>query len=297
MTKPWERAERRIGVDGLVDRLAKAPGSALNTVLLEVMRRRARDRSIGALMAQHAAGDFVNPCPVSPAHLDRIAALVREVLPDRFEEVALAPVVPLGTVSAVALADQNKVCTAARSTEVLSDPTNALALIAAERRRADPDQPVRLCARHRALRTQRFDWPGATQHFELWGFVTGGRDPGGRAFEKRALTEHIGVNLAILDALRARGMPLGESRLVLFVDPIHASWVDAIDLPEHERRDLEPGYYRMVRIQVDAERDGEWLNLADGGFVDWLAQLTQSRRERLFISGIGSERLAGLWFS
>ena len=299
MAAPWEKAERAVGIEDLVQRLTDAPGASLNSVLLEVMRRRSQNRGAKAVMGQHRTSPFVAPCDVDPADLDKVAGLVRGALPDSFDEVALAPVVPLGTVSAVARADQNKICAAARSMELVADPTNALALVAAERRKADASSVVRLGARHRALRMQRFDFPGATQHFELWGFVTAGRDPGGRTFEAKALTEHIALNLAILAALREAGMNLGPTRLRVLVDPAHASWLDPLcaTLPRHTREELEPGYYQLARIQVDAEYDGAWLNLADGGFVDWMATLTTSKRERLFISGIGTERLARLWAS
>jgi hypothetical protein len=38
----------------------------------------------------------------------------------------------------------------------------------------------------------------------------------------------------------------------------------------------------------------EWVDGGDGGDVDWAAQLLSDRRERLFISGLGSERVAAL---
>jgi hypothetical protein len=40
--------------------------------------------------------------------------------------------------------------------------------------------------------------------------------------------------------------------------------------------------------------NGDRLEVADGGLVDWTQQLVQSRKERMMISGLGVERLATL---
>ena len=40
---------------------------------------------------------------------------------------------------------------------------------------------------------------------------------------------------------------------------------------------------------------GAWLELVDGGAVDWTQKLLSSAKERCFISGIGSERVCAEW--
>ena len=59
-------------------------------------------------------------------------------------------------------------------------------------------------------------------------------------------------------------------------------------------RDRALEYYReaCVRISIDTPA-GERLELVDGGFTDWTQQLLGNRKERLLITGIGLERLAG----
>jgi hypothetical protein len=51
-------------------------------------------------------------------------------------------------------------------------------------------------------------------------------------------------------------------------------------------------YYRGLQMSIDAELDGEMVNVADGGSVDWAGRLLSNRREQLFTSGVGLERLA-----
>ena len=55
------------------------------------------------------------------------------------------------------------------------------------------------------------------------------------------------------------------------------------------------GYYGEVCFKIHARSegggDGEWLELGDGGSVDWTAKLLSNAKERLVISGISSERI------
>jgi hypothetical protein len=50
------------------------------------------------------------------------------------------------------------------------------------------------------------------------------------------------------------------------------------------------GYYERLCLRISpAATDGVRYPVADGGFTDWTARLLQDRKERCFISGIGSE--------
>lgn len=298
MSKPSDRVARALDLPDLVERLAALPGSAWSSLLLRIEARRAAARSPAQVLAQHRRDAFVQPAAVDPRILSRIDARIFEILPPSFEPIALSPVVPLGTVSAVALASQDKVCSAIRSLEVVSDPTNALALIAAARRRAGRGI-VRLCTSHRTLRLQRFDGPGSWQHFQMFAWITAGRDPGGRRFEASTLQEHLALHRSVLDRLRAEGLPLEVIRLRIATDPAHRGWLDPVLdalAPDAVRSDLPPdGYYRWLRFGLDVQLDGAWSNLSDGGFVGWGEALCHSRKERLFISALGTERLAMLW--
>jgi hypothetical protein len=61
-----------------------------------------------------------------------------------------------------------------------------------------------------------------------------------------------------------------------------------------DQRTSGRGYYRDLCFHIDAtNRSGQALELVDGGSVDWSQRLLGSAKERLVISGIGSERLCG----
>ena len=80
--------------------------------------------------------------------------------------------------------------------------------------------------------------------------------------------------------------PLLESSVI---GPLRDEFPEAQFRVNHDR--LEGlGYYRSftLRISVPAP-DGKRYPLVDGGFTDWTARLLGNKKERLLISGIGSE--------
>ena len=116
-----------LGVPAFERLAAELSGSELQSVLLEVMRRRAGARAPAGVLAQHQRDGFCRPAAVDQR---TSVALDAELLAaaEGFEAIELSPVAPLGTCSTVALTDQNRVLSATRATEVVSDPTNVLAL-------------------------------------------------------------------------------------------------------------------------------------------------------------------------
>ena len=52
------------------------------------------------------------------------------------------------------------------------------------------------------------------------------------------------------------------------------------------------GYYRDLCFKVNALVDGAQEEIGDGGFTDWTAQLLANGKERLLITGYGTDRLA-----
>ena len=169
-------------LEALAERL---PPTDLQTLLLEVSRRRAAAVTPARLLHAYERNRFTRPSALDAGELARLEALVHGRLGRHaFTAVALSPLCPLGTVSAVAPVNQNKVVTTVRTTEVVADVTNVLALECAARRRdllrPDPRsrRRVRLAAVHRVVRAQDFAAPGMVAHFALLGLCTAGRRRG-----------------------------------------------------------------------------------------------------------------------
>ena len=151
--------------------------------------------------------------------------------------LTLAPVVPLGTHSALGTVSQDKVLTTIRASEVAADPTNALALEASVRRRAlDRATTVKLAGLQRVVRAQQFQSAGAQAHFTLFGLVTAGRDEGSYRFERSALAEHLRFAVAGLAATGLRHLHVALTPLSEAGERIAAAVIDELDQDRAGRR-------------------------------------------------------------
>jgi hypothetical protein len=310
MSKIVERIERESGVPGLASILARRLSPTdLQSLLLEVYRLRSGQRGPSALLSSYASDRFVRPSSVSPRRLLSWEQTAFSTLPPEFQPLALSPVCPLGTSSVVATVDQNWAVATARNTEVVSDSTNVLALECAVRRRAllraDPRsvEPVHLAANHRLLRAQHYANPALSSHFSAFALCSAGRDRGDLRFELSALGLHMRFYLQALGTFLGPDVPLHLS-LTDFGSPARYSLLetrllaplrsqfDTVDCDIDALRTGGRGYYRDLCFHIHATHpSGRRMELVDGGSVDWTRRLLSNAKERLVISGIGSERL------
>src|SRR6185436_12731596 len=92
---------------------------------------------------------------------------------EAFEAIELSPLAPLGACSVVGPTSQNKIVSALRGTEVLSDPTNVLALECALRLRRNAAEIVRLATCQRCVRAQEVPKKsGYSPHFRIFCLAT-----------------------------------------------------------------------------------------------------------------------------
>lgn len=297
----------------LAERLAPTD---LQSLLLEVYRRRAARQVPADLLVSYERNRLVQPSPTRPDAMLEVDRLAFGLAAPLFEPIELAPVCPLGTNSVVASVDQNKTIATIRTGEVVSDSTNVLALECAARRRrylGAPDQlrgRARLCASHRLLRPQRFDGPGSFAHFRLFALCTAGRDEGSYRFELDTLLEHLTVYARLLSAVAAIGYAV-EGVRVDITDLADGARQDAvraevlaplaarfphIQVGFDPRRGAGRGYYTGLCFAIYAvDPSGRAQMLVDGGFTTWTQQLLSNRKERLLISGMGTERLCSVF--
>ncbi len=265
----------------------------LQSLLIDLARVRAERVDAAELTRRWRDDRFVRPAGVDPRRLARVESDLWQALPDAFVGVELSPVAPLGTCAAVGPVDQNRIVTTVRTSEVVSDPTNVLALETARRRRSSAE-PVHLAACHRVLRAQQFP-PGYGAHFSLFALVSSGRDRGSWRTELDFLDLHLQAWRSMVDAvLGADGFSLSFST---YDDRVLADRVREELGPAHPRLHEEAGrrhgrgYYAPLAIKVyrpgpDGERE-----VGDGGFVSWTAQLRADAKERCLVSCVSTERL------
>jgi hypothetical protein len=291
----------------LVERLSPTD---LQSVLLEVTRQRVSRYKPRDLLQRYATDRFVRPAQVNVQALLEFERLAYRLLPDGFEVIELSPLCPSGTNSTIATVDQNKVVTTIRNTEVAADSTNILALECALRRRQDTSNPqktgqhIRLCTSQRVVRAQAYRDPTLLPHFRLISLVTAGHDLGSYRFECEALLEQIDYYLKLMITAQADCLPaiklivsltaLDESCQVILQELVHNPLINkysAVEFGIDQQRQSGRGYYQSAAFQIDAlDQSGKKLNLIDGGFTDWTQKLLSNCKERLLISGLGTER-------
>jgi hypothetical protein len=281
--------------------------SDLQSLLLEVYRSRSQVLTPQHLLQQYEQNRLVQLATVNPKQILEFDRLAYSVLPPSFEPLELSPVCPLGTNSIVTPLDQNQTVTTIRNSEVCSDSTNVLALECARRRRVKEHRTAadtKLCASQRLLRPQAPNHPGTFPHFRIFSLVTAGRDRGSYRFEIAALIEHLEFYLSLLQTAQKSGFRLAAIRIQITVfdeirhEVLITEVLDRLSqkYPEVEFdcvliQKPEQNYYTGVRFGIYArDLTATEYFLADGGFTDWTQQLLSDRKERLLISGLGSER-------
>ena len=272
-------------------------GSELQSLLLEVLRRRARGRRHADVLAQYARDRFCAPSPVDQRTSMAIDAHLLAAAPG-FEAVELSPVAPLGACSTVAPTDQNRVLSALRSTELVSDPTNVLALECALRLRADPRTRCHFATSQRVVRAQPVPkLPGYAQHFRLFVLASGGTETKDHAFTVDTLVHHVRTMLGVLDRLERHGYAFGARRVEVLAVAPRASLGDRVAQALEgagataTRAVLEHPYYSggLRYMLWVTDREGVSAPLIDGGTFDWLAKLASNRRAVYVASGMGAQ--------
>ena len=190
------RITRELGIPNLVELLKGLAPSDLYSLLLTVHKTRVAGVTSKDLTGNNAA---TAPCNLDVRKLRQLEDLAFTQA-DQFEAIELSPVCPLGTTAFLGELDLGNVLGTLRSLEVASDPTSALAVECAIRRRelAARELSNRLCTSMRVLRFPLPKTPGYTAHFKLFSMVSAGRNVGSSSFELLELARHIHIYLRFL---------------------------------------------------------------------------------------------------
>jgi hypothetical protein len=279
-------------------------GTELNSLLLEVFNQRTSRQSPAQLLKHYQSNRFVKPADLPMLELKQAELDLLKIFQKcLFEPIELSPVAVLGTCSVVAPADQKKILSALRGTEVLADATNAIALHISDLKKQkvwslkNPAEKLRFATIQRHVRTQSISGKGFTPHFKIGCMVTSGSDEGNFGFEKEALTEHILVMKEIFrgyykaDQLSFRLVCRGgyansiklAGEIKRFVQQHYPE--TAIEVVETSEKEI--GYYKGIQYKADIKWGDKTFEIGDGGFVDWTQQLLQNKKERLLITGFG----------
>jgi hypothetical protein len=281
---------------GAYDALTRGlPGSRLWSLLLQVLEARAGERTPAELLQQSDRDRFVQPAIVDQRSLIEVDVHLLEAAA-AFESIELSPVAPLGVCAIMGRASQNKVLSALRGTEVISDPTNVMALQCARRLRRDPTAVVRLATSHRCVRAQPIPKRrGLSANFRIFCLASAAVERQNHGFLVDAMAEHISTMLHALNRLEHHGFAFPDRRITVLAREDSAALGDRVRAmlggAVATRAVLEHRYYNKgLRFQISARSDeGIEIPLIDGGAFDWVAKLTSNRRAVYVASALGSQ--------
>src|SRR5262245_33736792 len=114
------------------ERLFASSPSETAPLLLALARSQAARRRARDLLDQFRDDRFATPAALGQPTRPAFGGIALAARPE-FEGLLLSPVAPLGSCSSLAPTSQDRTLSAARGLEVVSDPTNVLALECARR--------------------------------------------------------------------------------------------------------------------------------------------------------------------
>ena len=285
------------GVPDLLEVLAnRLTPTDLQTLLLAVAEKRSARRTPASVLADYERSRFFGASPFPrPAYLKWDAATAKAT-EGRFEALTLSPMAPLASCAAVASVGQAWSVPTMRTGEVVSDPTNILALEAASRRK-NGQANVDLATTHRVVRPQTYSNSKMLAHFSMFALLSTARDTGSSKTEAEAIGLHIETHLSIFRALFGGEIGLSAS-YTLVSSGNNDVRIEALrrvanqfgaEVWEEGDRPAVNAYYKGFCFHIWAELEGRRQQLSDGGTVDWVGQLIADAKERTLISGAGVE--------
>src|SRR5690606_21010564 len=128
--KALQQILSKIGIENLIEILSNEVSSSdVNTLLLEVFRKRTNDTSAIELLKKYSTNRFVQPGDIDLIWLKQLEVAILKIAQNLSSApIPMSPVAVLGSCSVGATADQSKVISALRGTEVVADATNSLAI-------------------------------------------------------------------------------------------------------------------------------------------------------------------------
>ncbi|NQX67589.1 hypothetical protein HQN90_15815 [Paenibacillus alba] len=302
MSTILNRILKQIGDQEIVDKLLSLSKADLNSLLLELFEKQTEGFTPADVLKTYQSNRFPTPSDADPAKFHALETqLLTAAQKMKITTVLLSPSAPLGSCSVFGCVDQYNVVSALRGTETLSDPSNMLAIIIADKLKSRTESniiPLHYAATARVVRAQAFSGKGFFAHFGLYCMVSSGKDSGSYACEKELLEKHLifykklfqeQYNAKLSIVLRKRGgYTDGDGFFDRMTEVIQTMFPDTPLSFDYD--DVDNKYYQGVNFKIYMERDGENFEFGDGGFVDWMYQMLGNKKERCLISGIGLDR-------
>lgn len=151
----------------------------------------------------------------------------------------------------------------------------------------------------RVVRGQAFSGAGTFAHFGLFCIVSSGIDSGSYACEIELLKRHLSYYKELFKAQFSAKLSIALRKRDGYKDSdgFYNKMIEVIQtiFPDTtlslDSSDANNKYYQGINFKLFMERNGEILEIGDGGFVDWTYQMLGSKKERCLISCVALDRL------
>jgi len=298
------RIEQGLGLPSLTDKLTNGLSpSDFNSLLTEVFSVRAENIKLNELLKSYAQNHYAKPATCNAVQYRRLEADMLCAAEDMgVPSIILSPASLFGCCSAFGAVSQNKIISATRNLEILSDATNMLALYIAagikDGTLSHVKNPIHLCTTHRHIRYYAELSSSILPHFGIFTMVSAGKSRSSYEFEIEALLLHLhfyrdywvnkyGSVLSVSFNARA-GYKDADGFFSRVIEVVKNEFLDMeIVIDEQENT---TSYYKGLQATINACVDGKTFEVGDIGFVDWTQKLLNSASERLLISAMALDR-------
>lgn len=299
-----QRIEKNLNLPSLTERLAnELLPSDFNSLLTEAFSLRADNSAPNEMIKLFAQNQYAKPATWNGAQYRSLEAEMLLAAEERgAQSIILSPAALFGCCSVFGAVSQNKVISAARNLEIVSDATNMLALYIAagikDGTLSYVDAPIHLCTTHRHVRYQATFEALQLPHFGVFTMVSAGKSRSSYAFEIESLLFHLryyhdywlqkhGTRLNV-DLNHRAGYKDSDGFFKKVMDALKYNLPD-MDITINEQEN-NTTYYKGLRATFNTQIDGDSVLVGDIGFTDWTQKLLNSKGERLLISSMAIDR-------
>jgi len=298
------RIENDLGMPSLASKLGnELSPSDFNSLLTEVFALRAEKAAPHEMLKLYSQNQYAKPAACNAAQYRRLEAEMLSASEERgVQSIILSPAALFGCCSVFGAVSQNKVISAARNLEILSDATNMLALYIAAGIKdgsiSHDDDPIHLCTTHRHIRYQAEFRTGILPHFGIFTMVSAGKSRSSYAFEIEALLFQLRFYRDYWLQKHGSILTVSFNRRAGYKDPdgffnrVIKAVKDSIDGMEIyiDEQENNTTYYKGLQAKLNAQFDGKVIEVGDIGFTDWTQKLLNNTSERLLISAMALDR-------
>lgn len=311
--------EKKTWIVDASSKLSSLKDTSFQSLILDVLEKRALSHDVKEINKDLRENPFVSKCDVDQKTFLRFDSLAYDLLPDNYQSLELSPLEPFAVNQYLGWISQKRIFSTTRNSEVISDPTMALSLHAAQQRidlikknGANPDI-VSLATSHRVIRQETPKKKWYTTHFRNFTIVSAWRDKGSETFEKQQLTEHFSYFIDLLDKLN-KTWEYNIEDITFVISNVDRNKPELLDIVQNSvindlsskypnitfrtDKDRTSNYYSSLCYSIIAKnKDWQQINIGWGGLTDRTKKLVGSKKERLLVWSIWSEIINKLFKS